>query len=328
MTCLDEKAENEKPIKAVLNSLRGGTDRVIYCYIYGIGMQYNILSSYLKIYHDRINILALVTTEPQGISYLDGKKVIRPWEMKIDEMDYVIVAMKQYKEVFGILEKMGLSDRLIRSDIFSIPNFVLEDYLRLKESRPSVLSNTCLAGFVYHDLGLKMLSPTINTRCRNYIQFLKDYEHYLSTDIILAEKDFVEEDLEGNPVFCPRGILDDSVCWWFPHVNNENEGIEVWNRRRHYINFDNIIALMIILTDEQAYEFEQIPIKKKLGFYYKDLNLSSVLYTPEWNDTALQNKCSFRYQKFIHSIYARNISSICKVDWIKFLNGEDDFVRF
>ena len=154
----------------------GDNNRIIYCYIYGIGMQYNLLSSHLKAYQDRIKILALVTTESQGITHLDGKDVIRPWDMKIDEMDYVIVAMSQYKEVFEILKEMGISDRILRSDIFSIPNFVLEDYLQLRESRPSILSNTCLAGFVYHELGLKMLSPTINVRCENYIQFLKEYK--------------------------------------------------------------------------------------------------------------------------------------------------------
>lgn len=199
---------------------------ILKCYIYGIGMQYNILSSYLKLYEDKIEILALVTTEPQRITCLDGKKVIRPWEMKIEEMDYVIVAVKQYKEVFDILKKMGLSDKILRSDIFSIPNFVLEDYLELRRSRPSILSNNCLGGFVYHDLGLKILSPTINAVCRNYIQFLKNYKYYLSMDIVADERDFFEENpYERNgPIFSPRGILSDFVCWQFPHVDNEGGG--------------------------------------------------------------------------------------------------------
>lgn len=309
--------------------LKKSDKEVMNCYIYGIGMQYNILSSHLKAYQDKIKVLGLVTTEPQKITYLDGKRVIRPWDMKVDEMDYVIVAMKQYKEVFEILKKMGLSGRILRSDIFSIPNFVLEDYLRLKESRPTILANTCLAGLVYHELGLEMLSPTINVRCRNYITFLKNYEHYLSMDIMLAGKDFAEEDLyKDEPVFSPKGIFGDSVCWQFPHVDNEKEGIETWNRRRHSVNFDNIIALMIVLTDEEAYEFEQLPIKRKLGFYYKDLKLSSVLYTSEWDDTVLQNRCQFRYQNFIHVFYKGSIESICKIDWIKFLNGETEFLRF
>ena len=145
-------------------------NKAIKCYIYGIGMQYNILSSYLKLYEDKIQVLALVTTEPQNINRMDGKKIIRPWEMKIDELDYVIVAIKEYKEVFKILNDMGLSDKIIRSEVFSLPNFILADYLRVKESRPSILANSCMGGFIYNDLGLKILSPTVNMRCVNYIQ--------------------------------------------------------------------------------------------------------------------------------------------------------------
>lgn len=33
---------------------------------------------------------------------------------------------------------------------------------RLRNSSPTIISNNCCAGFIYHDLGLKFNSPTIN----------------------------------------------------------------------------------------------------------------------------------------------------------------------
>lgn len=105
-------------------------------------------------------------------------------------------------------------------------------------------------------------------------------------------------------------------------------GTEKWNQRRHRVNFDNIIALMIIITDDEAYEFDKIPIERKLGFYYKDLNLQSVLYTPEWNNTSLYYRYDFRYPNFIHRFYARNSEMLGRIDWIRFLTGKSDFLRY
>lgn len=59
-------------------------------------------------------------------------------------MDYVLVAVQKYKEVFSILGQMGLSDRILKSDIFSIPNLDLDEYLKLRKSRPSILANACM----------------------------------------------------------------------------------------------------------------------------------------------------------------------------------------
>lgn len=299
----------------------------IKCYIYGIGMQYNILSSYLKAYQNQIKILALVTTEPQKITRMDGKEIIRPCEMKVDQMDYVIVAIEQGKEeVFEILGKMGLSDKIIRSRVFSIPNFDLEEYLKLKNSRPSILANTCLGGLIYNKLGLKILSPTINVLCKNYLRFLDNYVYYLNKDIINAENDFFYEELNSEFLSAPRGMLDTSIYWQFIHADSITPEIEKWNKRRCRVNFENVIALMVITTDEEAYKFDQLPIERKLGFYYKDLNLKSVIFTPEWNDRKV--RYCHQYRNFIHQYYGKTIENVGRIDWIKFLNGNDNFFRF
>lgn len=315
-------------VEKALNPLGGGERKLIYCYIYGIGKQYNVLSSYLKIYQEKIEILALVTTKPQEITYLDGKKIIRPWDMEKDKVDYVIVAMKEYKEVLGLLRELGFSDKILRSDIFSIPNFVLEDYLKVRKSRPSILANTCIGGFVYNVLGLEILSPTISMRCMDYIQFLKKYKFYLSQDIKVQENDYLCDELYYGETFAPKGISGDTVCWWFVHAKDGTTEAEKWNRRRKRINYANIIALMIIRTDEEACEFDKLPIQKKLGFYHKDLRLESILYTPEWNDVSLQYKYQYQYDKFVHQVYVKNMEGPGRVDWIKFLNGEKNFLRF
>lgn len=167
-------------------------------------------------------------------------------------------------------------------------------------------------------------------RSFDYIQFLNNYEYYLSVDMVPDELDLSRHssDIANDQAFMPRGIIADSVCWEFVHYKSAGEAVKQWNRRRHYINYDNIIALMIILTDKEAYEFEKVPISKKLGFYHKELNLKSVLYTPEWEREWIRNRYNWSYSRFIHRFYVRNIEKIGKVDWIRFLNGNDSFLRF
>lgn len=96
-----------------------------------------------------------------------------------------------------------------------------------------------------------MLSPTINMRCINYLKFLEDYKYYLSIDMMAVEQEFIDTipSIANDQLFSPKGVLGDSIYWEFLHYKCADDAVEDWNRRRHYVNFDNNVALMIILTD-------------------------------------------------------------------------------
>ncbi len=59
-------------------------------------------------------------------------------------------------------------------------------YCRLQKGEDdfSIISQNCIGTFMYHDLGLKFCSPTINLfmEADDYIRFVERLEHYLSID--------------------------------------------------------------------------------------------------------------------------------------------------
>lgn len=64
---------------------------------------------------------------------------------------------------------------------------------RIKNTAPTIISNNCIAGIIYHNLGLKFFSPTINLYISgwDYILFVENLEDYLKCELI--EKKIVEK---------------------------------------------------------------------------------------------------------------------------------------
>lgn len=50
---------------------------------------------------------------------------------------------------------------------------------RLRNYSPTIISNNCCAGFIYHDLGLKFNSPTINFDSEKFSVFYSTSETLL-----------------------------------------------------------------------------------------------------------------------------------------------------
>ena len=58
--------------------------------------------------------------------------------------------------------------------------------LRLRNKKPSLITNTCIGGILYHELHLKFCSPTINCGIRvpeEFITFCEHLDTYLSLPI-------------------------------------------------------------------------------------------------------------------------------------------------
>ena len=50
---------------------------------------------------------------------------------------------------------------------------------------PTIFSCNCTGGVMYHDLGEKFLSPTVNMYmpCEDFIKFCENYEYYLTLEM-------------------------------------------------------------------------------------------------------------------------------------------------
>lgn len=123
---------------------------------------------------------------------------------------------------------------------------------KIKNTTFSLFTSNCIGGIIYHDLGLKFLSPTINTmiKSRDFIKFVTNLEEYLTYDLkfINTKENF------------PVAILKD-ITIYFTHYESEQEALFKWNERKKRIQWDN---LYVITNDRDGVTKEDILSLSKL----------------------------------------------------------------
>ena len=304
---------------------------MIDCYIYGAGNMYNRLRCIIKQITE-INIIGVITSEATNYELIDGYKRYDLRNVDFGEADYVIIAVEFWPEIANVLKEHNVEEeKILLWRAFFNPDFDIQDYLKLKKSNPTIISNTCLAGRIYKELGLKMLTPTINAGClsdRDYLQFMKNLKNYAKGEMKpLREKEvYYNPNTYNREFFMASGVLCEECKWLFPH-DDIQVAIDNWNRRKCRINYRNISYLMIISSDEGAREFDKFDVERKIGFYYKDLGLKNVIYTPDWNNPEIRRKYDYNYVIYVHR-YATNAESISRINWVKFLGNRDDYLRW
>lgn len=121
----------------------------------------------------------------------------------------------------------------------------------------TVLSQNCIGGVFYHDMGLQFTSPMINLYMtgRDFVSFVLDLDYYLSLKLRMT---WGEE--------YPIGYLDD-IAIYFMHYSTCHEAELAWERRKTRIYRDKIIVLctdMVDFTDEVFEKWRRIPYRKVL----------------------------------------------------------------
>lgn len=103
------------------------------------------------------------------------------------------------------------------------------------------ISQNCIGGVLYHDLGLQFLSPTINTFIPEpgFVKLVLNLRHYMEQELVIR---WGEE--------YPIGMLDD-VEVHFMHYETCKEAKESWEKRKARINWDKIF---VIGTDRDGFD--------------------------------------------------------------------------
>ena len=189
---------------------------------------------------------------------------------------------------------------------------VKEDYIkRYHGNNPTIISCNCIGGIIYHELGLKFLSPTINLymNCEDFIKFCENMEHYLSLEIVEYQGDIERE--------YPLGMLGDLLLY-FVHYNSLDEAREKWNSRKQRMNMDNIF---IIANDRDGFNmdlldrFSRLPYKNKKIFTHLPYeNYSDVVYLKGYENEPQIEGLMYR-TKGGHYL-------IDQFDWVEWLNNE------
>ena len=135
---------------------------------------------------------------------------------------------------------------------------------RLKNRTPSIISSNCNGEFIYYDMKLKFLSPTINLSfdMNDYVKFLKNLKWYLDQKIVPYDDERFDY---------PTGMLGD-IEIRFNHYKTFEEGVKKWDERKKRINWDNLFILAIDgdnCTYDSIKEFDNLPYENKVIFTHK-----------------------------------------------------------
>lgn len=149
---------------------------------------------------------------------------------------------------------------------------------KIKENDYSFISQNCIGGVIYKDIGKQFLSPTINLYfdAKDFIKFVNNLEEYLKKEINIYTE---------NGVIV--GELDD-IKLYFLHYHQEEEAKEKWNIRKNRILKENIF---VICTDRDGFDqkcfedFRKIKYPKVLITRNEDWKDEEfVIYLPKYKN--------------------------------------------
>ncbi len=131
---------------------------------------------------------------------------------------------------------------------------------RLSNRDFTILASDCNGTFIYHDMGLPFLSPTINLTIgmQDFVKMLENPQWYMRQEF---------EEFKGESV-CPVGILGD-IRVNFIHYESFEAGVLKWNERKKRINWDNLFIVGSEkdgCTYEILQRFDSLPYENKVIF--------------------------------------------------------------
>lgn len=191
---------------------------------------------------------------------------------------------------------------------------------QLKNSNISIISNDCTGGVIYHDLGLKFMSPTINMFFypHFYIEYLENLVYYNNAEVV---------EVFRNDVSYPVGEIvrgDSKIDLNFLHYDIYEKAKQKWIERSKRVDYNNILVIWHFpsLTgppDDLYQRFKKLPYKNKIlitgnefkeneDFIYK-LNIYGESYH---HGKHLHYKSNFSKKKYYDDIPFVDIINKCK----------------
>lgn len=191
------------------------------------------------------------------------------------------------------------------------------DRFRLKNDGFTIISNHCMGGIMYHDLGKPFLSPTINLKIvpDDFIEFVEHLDYYLDQEIREESSD------EKYPVGSLERIGGGKLVLYFVHYDSFLDAVNKWNARKVRINRNKLFFLMTARDgcDYSTLErFNMLPHKNKLCFTLKKY--------PEFESTHYARLDSGKvlkgYISDIVSVWGKRAYQCNGFDYVKFLNNK------
>ena len=144
---------------------------------------------------------------------------------------------------------------------------------KLKVANPTIIANNCVGTFIYHNLGLRYNSPTINLTIgkTDFTVFVQHLSGFLHSELIKVE---------NSSVPYPIGKLKyngDSIQINFIHYETFEEAKYKWDERKERVDYSNIYIIQQIsdgVTEDDIHTFDSLPYKNKLLITSKNITNS------------------------------------------------------
>lgn len=165
---------------------------------------------------------------------------------------------------------------------------------RLKEilsDEPCIISNNCLAGFIYQDIKLPYLSPTAGLYFffPDYIEFLSDIENNLNANIEFVNSSkfaLGNERYASSKLKYPIGLLNGKYEIHFLHYHDQKEAENKWKHRVERFDKSNLILLgteLDLCSTEDIVAFDRLPFGRKCFLTRSEHDLNSSQYVKEFS---------------------------------------------
>lgn len=153
--------------------------------------------------------------------------------------------------------------------LFSWIDACVSNYFRrgLKNDNFTILCSNCIGGIIYHRLGKRFLTPTINMWMLqpDFAEFCLHLDYYLVQELIFIASDYnyPVAQIVGNGKDIP------AITLFFNHAENPEEACEKWTERKQRIVRDNMFLMLYNLdgiTVEKIKQLENVPCRNRVVF--------------------------------------------------------------
>lgn len=106
----------------------------------------------------------------------------------------------------------------------------------------TLITQNCIGGVIYSNLGMPFLSPTINLfiEDNNFVKLIYNLPYYISLQAE-AEIDCFVDPINNNIHYPKIKVGDIEICAL--HYKDCNEAIAAWNRRKERVNLSNVYVI-------------------------------------------------------------------------------------
>jgi len=103
--------------------------------------------------------------------------------------DYLLVAGNaNFVEIKKMLIQIGVpKEKILSIDIFAIPCFDFAEYIKLYESKLSIIAINCWGGLTYSSLKMEFMSPFVNLYMNSddFLKMLENLEDYMNSELFM-----------------------------------------------------------------------------------------------------------------------------------------------